>query len=93
MLLISQLSMEIFQNSNLMLALWSARNNVITADIENVDQSQHLQKPLYLTYYTTDFKRTFTKIVAMWLLNVSYFESKLPSSISDNRTYSEGNIA
>ena len=41
--------------------------NIISADFENASQGHHLQKPLYLGYYTDDFNQTFTKMMQLGL--------------------------
>ena len=39
----------------------------MSSDIENVGQSHHLQNLLYLSFYITDFYKSFIEMMAMWL--------------------------
>ena len=47
-----------------MIESWPATKNVLTSDLENIGQGHHLQKSLYLSYYTNDFYQTFIKMKA-----------------------------
>ena len=49
----------------------SNNKNVISSDLENVGQSHHLQKWLYLSYYMTDFCQNLIEMMAM-LSNKNY---------------------
>ena len=49
------------------MALRQAIQNVLSYDRENVGQGHHLQKMIYLGFYTADFNQTFTKMMLLWL--------------------------
>ena len=48
-----------------MMAMWSATKNVLAVDLLNVGQGHHLQKSLYIGYYTADFNKTFIKMMQL----------------------------
>ena len=50
-----------------MMATMPATKNDLSSDLENVSQGRHLQKALYLSYYTTEsFYQTFIEMMAVW---------------------------
>ena len=50
--------------STTMMESWPATKKVLSSDLDNVDQVHHLQKSLYLRYYTNDFYQTFIEMKA-----------------------------
>ena len=68
--IISQLSLYLSCPCNILTTMMASRPTTTKCLIilpQNVGQGQNLQKSLYLSYYTTDFYRTFVEIMAMWL--------------------------
>ena len=49
-----------------MMASRPATKYMLSSYLKNVGHGHHLQKSLYLSYYTTDFYQTFTEIMAPW---------------------------
>ena len=66
------------KTSTTMKASRPGTNKIVSSDLEHVGRGYHLQKPLYISYYMTDFYQSFIEIMGMLLAtncHVSSFEN------------------